>query len=326
MIMETFIVLGLCFILYEALDFFQGCMHSAPTNPAIDQIDAYQRQLNEQKQQQQQEQFLANITPLLDSLTLSSSQSSLQTTTPTASTASVISDLRATQFPQSQHQDYSASTPALNGNTVDAGFRLANSSVYESQELFATSSLPRDYYHIQKQQLRNKISSKSILSKLGSSTDNRIYPEGLNPLGVPPSAIITQQPLLCSPVCIGREAYTIPSSLNSSKLTVDNCNSVENKVISTSVPVVNQKTNKHSLESEEDYSSLEEDSCSSSSASGDLRSRTYDSDHNEEECDDEKLNIQSCSSSHSDFREIECERLRRKCVSVKRIYSISEKF
>lgn len=26
--METFIVLGLCFILYEALDFFQGCIHS----------------------------------------------------------------------------------------------------------------------------------------------------------------------------------------------------------------------------------------------------------------------------------------------------------
>ncbi|CAD7090789.1 unnamed protein product [Hermetia illucens] len=30
--METFIVLGLCFILYEALDFFQGCRHSPHQN------------------------------------------------------------------------------------------------------------------------------------------------------------------------------------------------------------------------------------------------------------------------------------------------------
>lgn len=46
--METFIVLGLCFILYEALDFFQGCIHSATTTTS-DQIEFFRRQLDEQQ-------------------------------------------------------------------------------------------------------------------------------------------------------------------------------------------------------------------------------------------------------------------------------------
>lgn len=46
--METFIVLGLCFILYEALDFFQGCIHSATTTTS-DQIEFFRRQIDEQQ-------------------------------------------------------------------------------------------------------------------------------------------------------------------------------------------------------------------------------------------------------------------------------------
>ncbi|XP_055389475.1 putative uncharacterized protein DDB_G0282129 [Condylostylus longicornis] len=42
--METFIVLGLCFILYEALEFLQGCIHSAAPSTVNQLRESYARQ------------------------------------------------------------------------------------------------------------------------------------------------------------------------------------------------------------------------------------------------------------------------------------------
>ncbi|XP_033242863.1 uncharacterized protein LOC108151185 isoform X2 [Drosophila miranda] len=206
--METFLVLGLCFILYEALDFFQGCIHSNTPTPS-DQIEAYRRELDEQRQQQQQEQFLAGLTPLLGAqfaaaaaaaaaAASSGSQSTLGSTTatPTASTASVISDsydqdTHSHSQEAQQQQQHSLSTPGL--------FRPAALGYYDPEDpLHATSSLPRDFYYLQQQQLKNKASAKSLLSKFSSTnSDNRIYPEagastGHSLLG---GAVITHQPL-----------------------------------------------------------------------------------------------------------------------------------
>ncbi|XP_041451775.1 uncharacterized protein LOC111068988 isoform X2 [Drosophila obscura] len=206
--METFLVLGLCFILYEALDFFQGCIHSNTPTPS-DQIEAYRRELDEQRQQQQQEQFLAGLTPLLGAqfaaaaaaaaAASSGSQSTLGSTTatPTASTASVISDSydqdthSHSQEASQQQQQHSLSTPGL--------FRPAALGYYDPEDpLHATSSLPRDFYYLQQQQLKNKASAKSLLSKFSSTnSDNRIYPEagastGHSLLG---GGVITHQPL-----------------------------------------------------------------------------------------------------------------------------------
>ncbi|XP_065363704.1 uncharacterized protein LOC135956992 [Calliphora vicina] len=329
--METFLVLGLCFILYEALDFFQGCIHST-TPSASDQIDAYRRHLDEQRQKQQEEQFLANLTPLLSAQLAAAGFNLSTATTPTASTASVISDLKAQV--QTESENYSVSTPALNsggssGASAESGFRPANRSVYEAQQLQNTSSLPRDYYYLQQQQLKNKNSSKSLLSKFSTSgSDNRIFPEAPNILGNPAGVITTQPQLqhqrnsfdLPTPIIPEPPANSVAHDLKSALLKNHNNNNDDPKILS--------RHNSQTTLSSHDVSSSseEEDDSEASSTQGEasLDSCPYNSDHDINE--DRTFTVGSCSSSHADFREIECERLRRQCVSVKRIYSISEKF
>lgn len=364
--METFLVLGLCFILYEALDFFQGCIHSATPNTS-DQIDAYRRHLDEQRQKQQEEQFLANLTPLLSAQLAAAGFTFSPASTPTASTASVISDLKAQVQRETAAEGHSVSTPALNagaavgGNSaVTNGFRPAHRSIYEAQELHGTSSLPRDYYYLQQQQLKNKNSSKSILSKFSSSSDNRIFPEAANLLGNP-AGVITTQPSLTqqrnsfdteetptSPEIISTQPALnciLAQDLKRALLKNNNNNDDDPKLLSrnTSENCINKAKSTtaqlNSLTSGAGTSTDEdEDDEASSSTQGEasLNSCSYNTDHDNDEDDDDEeddyinedrtFTVGSCSSSHADFREIECERLRRQCVSVKRIYSISEKF
>ncbi|TMW44717.1 hypothetical protein DOY81_010204, partial [Sarcophaga bullata] len=321
--METFLVLGLCFILYEALDFFQGCIHSA-TPSASDQIDAYRRQLDEQRQKQQEEQFLANLTPLLSAQLAAAGFNLSTSTTPTASTASVISDLKAQV--QTESENYSVSTPALNsgGNGVvgiESGFRPANRSVFETQQLHNTSSLPRDYYYLQQQQLKNKNSSKSLLSKFSTSgSDNRIFPEASSILGNP-AAVITTQPLLQhqqNPFNSSNSVLTEPpvgcvlaNDLRRALLTNHNNNNDDDpKLLSRHNSQATLSSHNLSSSSEED----EDDESEASSTQGEasLTSYPYNSDHDINE--DRTFTVGSCSSSHADFREIECERLRRQCL------------
>ncbi|XP_036222127.2 serine-rich adhesin for platelets [Bactrocera oleae] len=420
--METFLVLGLCFIIYEALDFFQGCLHSTSPN-STDQIEAYRRQLDEQRQQLQQEQFIANLTPLLGAQLLAATSS--VSLTPSDSTASIISEqLRAQQQREQLEQqlegsirgsssgapsnagDNSLSTPALHssglgstfgsaagsgslsvasGNSSGAAFRPAYRSAYESQELYATSSLPRDYYFLQQQQQKNKHSARSLFSKFGASnSDNRIFPETTAVLGVP-AGVITQQPA----ASVNHFECLPPATVPASPLAVDlkrailsnnnkNRNSNNNKTYNerrraacavesvlvhgvaviaspsrdppnptgiatttTSVKRANQRnrnanaTATHTTAHDSDGSTSDcesdtsgdssDSSASASAGSASLASCGEDSDPGLGEEREFGLS-NSCSSSHADFREIECERLRRKCVSVKRIYSISEKF
>ncbi|XP_054729632.1 uncharacterized protein LOC129238587 [Anastrepha obliqua] len=422
--METFIVLGLCFILYEALDFFQGCLHSTSPN-STDQIEAYRRQLDEQRQQQQQEQFIANLTPLLGAQLLAATSSI--SLSPSESTASIISEqLRAQQQREQLEQlqsssvhsersntDNSASTPALHssglgstfgsaagsdslsaasasvgsvGSSSGAAFRPAYRSVYESQELYATSSLPRDYYFLQQQQQKNKHSARSLFSKFGASnSDNRIFPETSSVLGVP-AGVITQQPVASvnhhfdclPPASVPASALALDlkrailsnNSCNSKNKNSNTTNNERKRLAASAVESVqvhglaviaspsrdppnhtnsiereNQRnrnaantavtvtTRAHDCDAslsdcESDTSGDSSDSSASASASAgsaSLASCGEDSDPGLGEEREFGLS-NSCSSSHADFREIECERLRRKCVSVKRIYSISEKF
>lgn len=327
--METFLVLGLCFILYEALDFFQGCIHSA-TPSASDQIDAYRRQLDEQRQKQQEEQFLANLTPLLSAQLAAAGFNLSTSTTPTASTASVISDLKAQV--QTESENYSVSTPALNsGESVevsgDSAFRPAHRSVYEIQQLNNTSSLPRDYYYLQQQQLKNKCSSKSILSKFSTSgSDNRIFPEALTVLGNP-AGVITTQPLLQhnsfdTTIPIISE-YTTNSILDLD-LKKSDLNTLNN--YNDHPKILSRHNSETTLASHTSSSSSEEDDSEASSTQGEASLDSYPNNSDHDINEDRTFTVGSCSSSHADFREIECERLRRQCVSVKRIYSISEKF
>ncbi|XP_075156282.1 uncharacterized protein LOC142229597 [Haematobia irritans] len=338
--METFLVLGLCFILYEALDFFQGCIHSATPNTS-DQIDAYRRQLDEQRQKQQEEQFLANLTPLLSAQLAAAGFNFSTASSPTASTASVISDLRAQV--QREIENHSVSTPALHGvdenrgSGVVGGFRPANIAVYENQELHATSSLPRDYYYLQQQQLKNKNSSKSILSKFSSSSDNRIFPESASILGNP-AGVITTQPLLQQQ----RNSFDCPTPIITQQPPATGCilaqdlkraliqNNNNNDTDEENQKILSRHNSQISLTSTHQASSSDEDEeevsdSSSSQGEASLQSCPYTSDHDDIN-EDRTFTVGSCSSSHADFREIECERLRRQCVSVKRIYSISEKF
>ncbi|XP_039496747.1 TPR-containing protein DDB_G0280363 isoform X2 [Drosophila santomea] len=411
--METFLVLGLCFILYEALDFFQGCIHSNTPSPS-DQIEAYRRELDEQRQQQQQEQFLAGLTPLLGAqfaaaaaaaAAAAGSQSTLgSATTPTASTASVISDSydqesqsqsqSHSQSQSNQNQQHSLSTPGL--------FRPAALGYYDPEDpLHATNSLPRDYYYLQQQQLKNKVSSRSLLSKFSSTnSDNRIHPEagagsGHHHSVLGAAAVITSQPLPAGgeiPSSLfdqpGQAAVVVPpvQLQPSSPLFVE----LKRAIISQ-----NQRTQpikyqpRESIEEpqcpqceEEQIQYLAEtlDDLAESEEQQYSPAEVDDDDDEEEEQNGEQedreeqhsyvggatsepdicaatrqqltrihhiaiddiatgqehhhhhhLSISGQATtlganSHADFREIECERLRRKCVSVKRIYSISEKF
>ncbi|EDW25833.1 GL14277 [Drosophila persimilis] len=413
--METFLVLGLCFILYEALDFFQGCIHSNTPTPS-DQIEAYRRELDEQRQQQQQEQFLAGLTPLLGAqfaaaaaaaaaAASSGSQSTLGSTTatPTASTASVISDSydqdthshsQEAQQQQQQQQQHSLSTPGL--------FRPAALGYYDPEDpLHATSSLPRDFYYLQQQQLKNKASAKSLLSKFSSTnSDNRIYPEagastGHSLLG---GAVITHQPLPvvppteasssslfdCQPPAVAPHQLQAPSPLllelkraiishQSHAHTVLDEDDEELIGSDNGCPQCEEEEHHQQQQrqeelydneqEEEDDEDEEEDLSYNSNSNSNSNSRassthgTTTTVHSSEPnisallprihhiaIDDIDIgtatgasassnghsdSISGCglaATSHADFREIECERLRRKCVSVKRIYSISEKF
>lgn len=333
--METFLVLGLCFILYEALDFFQGCIHSA-TPSASDQIDAYRRQLDEQRQKQQEEQFLANLTPLLSAQLAAAGFNFSTSTTPTASTTSVISDLKAQV--QTESENYSVSTPALNsgGNGIvdtGTGFRPANRSLVETQQLHNTSSLPRDYYYLKQQQLKNKNSSKSLLSKFSTSgSDNRIFPEASSILGNPAGVVTTQPHLQHHPNSLDSTAHilveppvssALPNDLRRTLLINHNNNNYDDPKLrfhDKSEDILSS----HNLSSSSEEDDNDESEASSTQGEASLNSCPYISDHDINE--DRTFTVGSCSSSHADFREIECERLRRQCVSVKRIYSISEKF
>ncbi|KAL9873682.1 suppressor protein SRP40 isoform X1 [Glossina fuscipes] len=333
--METFLVLGLCFILYEALDFFQGCIHSA-TPSASDQIDAYRRQLDEQRQKQQEEQFLANLTPLLSAQLAAAGFTFSTSTNSTVSTASVISDLKLQIAQRVEGESHSVSTPALNG--AGGTFRPVYNSIYETQLLQGSSSLPRDYYYLQQQQLKNKTSSKSILSRFSSNSDNRIYPEN-SALPSLSTGVITTQPTLqnCRPT-LDTETPIITVPPTSSVLAVElkraiisnnNNNSCSKDSKSSTHHKSNQSLNSQihdsSTSSEEDEDADTSDSDSSTAGSASLNSGAFSSDH--DLADERTFPLGSCSSSsHTDFREIECERMRRQCVSVKRIYSISEKF
>ncbi|XP_017135121.1 uncharacterized protein LOC108151185 isoform X1 [Drosophila miranda] len=401
--METFLVLGLCFILYEALDFFQGCIHSNTPTPS-DQIEAYRRELDEQRQQQQQEQFLAGLTPLLGAqfaaaaaaaaaAASSGSQSTLGSTTatPTASTASVISDsydqdTHSHSQEAQQQQQHSLSTPGL--------FRPAALGYYDPEDpLHATSSLPRDFYYLQQQQLKNKASAKSLLSKFSSTnSDNRIYPEagastGHSLLG---GAVITHQPLPvvppteasssslfdCQPPAVAPHQLQAPSPLllelkraiishQSHAHTVLDEDDEELIGSDNGCPQCEEEEHHQQQQRQEElYDNEEEEeedlSYNSNSNSNSRASSTHGTTtavHSSEPnisallprihhiaIDDIDIgtatgasassnghsdSISGCglaATSHADFREIECERLRRKCVSVKRIYSISEKF
>ncbi|KAM7346356.1 uncharacterized protein ACRADG_006323 isoform 2-T6 [Cochliomyia hominivorax] len=313
--METFLVLGLCFILYEALDFFQGCIHSA-TPSASDQIDAYRRQLDEQRQKQQEEQFLANLTPLLSAQLAAAGFNLSTTSTPTASTASVVSDLKVQV--QTESENYSVSTPALNsggsrGVCKERGFRPAHRSVFETQHPHNTSSLPRDYYYLQQQQLKNRNSSRSLLSKFSTSgSDNRIFPESVSILGNPTDVITTQPSIQHQRNSIESKRPIIPENpgnlilahdFKKSLLINQNNNNDDPKLLSHN----NLQTNLSPQDTSS--SSFEGDDSETSSLQGEA---SFDSDHEINE--DRTLTVGSCSSSHADFREIECERLRRQCL------------
>ncbi|ALC48351.1 CG15465 [Drosophila busckii] len=393
--METFLVLGLCFILYEALDFFQGCIHSNTPSPS-DQIEAYRRELDEQRQQQQQEQFLAGLTPLLGAqfaaaaAAAAGSQSTLSsTTTPTASTASVISDSYESQS-QSQSQSHSQSQSQSQAQqphslSTPGLFRPAALGYYDPEDpLHATSSLPRDYYYLQQQQLKNKASSKSLLSKFSlDNSDNRIHPEAAGPhgvLGVPAAAVITTQPQLaeasahlglfdCQPQLLPLHA-TAPLLLELKRAIISNDTSQkqqhqQQQQQQYDVDELSNNDNDNDCPqcldeaAEEDNDDDDADEDSSSCSSGNSPTPNANSEPNicaavavhlprihhiaiddigiggplsavsggsQNQVSSSLAHSSSSSTSHADFREIECERLRRKCVSVKRIYSISEKF
>ncbi|XP_030382094.1 uncharacterized protein LOC115629714 [Scaptodrosophila lebanonensis] len=388
--METFLVLGLCFILYEALDFFQGCIHSNTPSPS-DQIEAYRRELDEQRQQQQQEQFLANFTPLLGAqfaaaaaAAAAGSSSSLTSTTPTASTASVISDSyeqhsqsqsQSQTTSYSQQQPHSLSTPGL-FRTALGGYQ----SCYDPEDpLHATSSLPRDYYYLQQQQLKNKASSKSLLSKFSSTnSDNRIYPEAAHGvLGLPASAVITTQPLPVGEAASLFDCQPPAPLVPASPLIVELKRAIISSSQSRAQTHSQQRASSSSssgcdVDIEDDDEAPEDDDvcCGSDSNSNsdsfacpassepNICTASRNSRHNyahlranaqlprihhiaiddigiggisgrqESTGGGSELSggISLAANSHADIREIECERLRRKCVSVKRIYSISEKF
>ncbi|KAH8236187.1 hypothetical protein KR026_003750 [Drosophila bipectinata] len=391
--METFLVLGLCFILYEALDFFQGCIHSNTPSPS-DQIEAYRRELDEQRQQQQQEQFLAGLTPLLGAqfaaaaaaaAAAAGSQSTLgSTTTPTASTASVISDSydqESQSQTQSQSQSQSQNQQQLHSLSTPGLFRPAALGYYDPEDpLHATSSLPRDYYYLQQQQLKNKASSRSLLSKFSSTnSDNRIHPEagagaGHSVLG---ASVITSQPLPAGEIPPslfdqpGQPPAVGPLQLQpSSPLFVELKRAIicQNKQGQGSsgeesaeeqCPQCEEERESRYLDDEDEVDEEEEypspgeeddedeaekerelhnyvggatsepDICAASRHQQLPRIHHISIDQQDHRPSD--LNIAHvgptlAANSHADFREIECERLRRKCVSVKRIYSISEKF
>ncbi|KAI8127766.1 Neurobeachin [Lucilia cuprina] len=296
-----------------------GCIHSA-TPSASDQIEAYRRQLDEQRQKQQEEQFLANLTPLLSAQLAAAGFNLSTASTPTASTASVISDLKVQV--QTDSENYSVSTPALNsggseGVGGESGFRPANLSIFESQQLNNTSSLPRDYYYLQQQQLKNKNSSKSLLSKFSTSgSDNRIFPETPSILGNP-AGVITTQPLLQhqlnsfdSPTPISTEPAA--STIHTHDLKRAH---LKNQYNNNDDPnILSRHNSQTTLSSHEASSSGEEDDSEASSTQGEasLDSCPYNSDHDINE--DRTFTVGSCSSSHADFREIECERLRRQCL------------
>lgn len=269
-------------------------------------------------------------------------------------------------------------------------FRPAALGYYDPEDpLHATSSLPRDYYYLQQQQLKNKVSSRSLLSKFSSTnSDNRIHPEagagaGHSVLGT--AAVITSQPL---------PAGEIPPSLFDPGQGQAAHHHHLHQQLQPSSPlfvelkraIISQNTshNQNSQFAEEDDP---EDQCPQceeeqiqylAETLEDLVDNPEQEEEEEDDNDndiDEELEVEqehrvledqhsayvggatsepdicaaarqlprihhiaiddiagqdyngiSAHNSHADFREIECERLRRKCVSVKRIYSISEKF
>lgn len=347
--METFLVLGLCFILYEALDFFQGCIHSA-TPSASDQIDAYRRQLHEQRQKHQEEQFLANLTPLLSAQLAAAGFTLSTSTTPTASTASVISDLKVHVHKGSEQS--STSIPDLSSSSTQS-LKPSHYTIYDSALLQGTSSLPRDYYYLQQQQLKNKNSSRPLLSKFASTTDNRIHPEYQKVLGLPAGVVISQpkSQQYNSSTASSQNETTTPifqnyTPVNNQVVVTDlkravlsnnhscNCNLLQTR---NEMKCLSQTDSAASFNSQESIQSdteppnssslLTDSPTSSTSAVGSVSyiSQTQSADN--DIATERTFTLGgSCSSSHQDFREIECERLRRQCVSIKRIYSISEKF
>ncbi|TDG39635.1 hypothetical protein AWZ03_013944 [Drosophila navojoa] len=430
--METFLVLGLCFILYEALDFFQGCIHSNTPSPS-DQIEAYRRELDEQRQQQQQEQFLAGLTPLLGAqfaaaaaAAAAGSQSTLSST-PTASTASVISDSYEQEQSQSQSQSHSQSHSQSQSQSQQPHslstpglFRPAALGYYDPEDpLHATSSLPRDYYYLQQQQLKNKASSKSLLSKFSATnSDNRIHPEGSahGVLGAhgSPHTVVTTQPLPAGESAASLGLFDCQPQLLPLLPAAPLFLELKRAIISTqaATTATTRRTSRrrcHIDVNEQAEQEQEQEPAESESESEEEQEQDTEEDDEQEticpQCVEEETQQQqqqqqhqydeaelpqqvldqdplsshasdchaggansepnicaasqlprihhiaiddigiggigltatsgepnhclatsSSSSSHADFREIECERLRRKCVSVKRIYSISEKF
>lgn len=202
--METFIVLGLCFILYEALDFFQGCMHSS--QPATsDRIESYRRQITEEKiraLQPTSPTSSLSASPIIGSvggsgstitvadnvdISLKSPKSARYARFPESvidQHYKITNNYHQIQHqPQSQqhHKHSSASLPQQQGShttTATTTAAATTAAILLSSSNNSTtnfSSLPRDYYYLQQQRHKN---SAKFLTKFSSSlSDNRIFPE-----------------------------------------------------------------------------------------------------------------------------------------------------
>ncbi|XP_055909364.1 uncharacterized protein LOC129944162 [Eupeodes corollae] len=206
--METFIVLGLCFILYEALDFFQGCMHS--TQPATsDRIESYRRQITEEKiraLQPTSPQSSLSASPIIGSGSGSGGSSITVGANNIDNPLKSPKSTRYARFPdtsiidqrynisnnyqlnhhqrQLQHQSHHlqnhsvlSSSASLPQQQQQQGSIHPAVLLPSSNNTTNFSSLPRDYYYLQQQKHKN---TAKFFTKFSSSlSDNRIFPEGV---------------------------------------------------------------------------------------------------------------------------------------------------
>ncbi|XP_055840746.1 uncharacterized protein LOC129908341 [Episyrphus balteatus] len=304
--METFIVLGLCFILYEALDFFQGCMHS--TQPATsDRIESYRRQITEEK--------IRALQPTSPTSSLSASPiigdsvggSSLTVCNNIDISIKSPKSRHFGRFPESSidqryeisnnyhqrqqqqkllpnHQNHSIlSSSASLPHQQQQGHTITNPTVLPPSSNNTTnfSSLPRDYYYLQQQKHKN---TTKFLTKFSSSlSDNRIFPElGSVLVGASPGVVGTTAPAATFDI--------VPPTAAAAPLVLDLKRAIFSGKKSSSLNEP-RSARLNFCESNEEYLSSSDD---------------------EEDDDDADEGDYSCSSDNDEH--------------VKRIYSISEKF
>lgn len=314
--METFIVLGLCFILYEALDFFQGCMHS--TQPATsDRIESYRRQITEEKiraLQPTSPTSSLSASPIIGSIGGNSSGGgdnvdiSLKSPNSTRYArfpeSGIDQRYEINNFHQQRHQlqpqdqqprrqnhhsvlSSSASLPHQHQHQAPNP-AVAAVLLPASNNTTNFSSLPRDYYYLQQQKHKN---TSKFLTKFSSSlSDNRIFPELGSVLGGGPTATFD----------------IVPPTAAAAPLVLDLKRAIFTGKKSSSLNERDRGARLNLNESNEEY-------LSSSDEEGDGDDDNSNNNNNDDDVDDNgDGGDYSCSSDNEEH--------------VKRIYSISEKF